>query len=509
MPGGTGNDLLLEQGIRSFWKEATKELLSVKGAAAPLLGGVFLTALYTWRYLRFHARPGIDAQYPLGWWGWWDQSNFLTSTVALAHFDLSPAQHHYPLGYAMLGAPFVRIAPAHPFFAVDLIALLVAMAAFVSFARRCGLARNWGTLVFVLAAAGDWALFQNWVVPWNTSPLAAAMWLLLAAAAAYIDGERRPILLGLTSVSIAMLRPSDMVLALPALAACLWSDVHGGRLRPAMLVRFCIAGFAGAVPYLGLHLLIYGAHPSDYMRKAIGIGFTLHHFGWKAYVILVDPRAWVDGGAGLLRRCPWMVLGIAGLLPALLRPKTAMLAATLVLHGILYISYVDLLPTSLWRYLNVHYWIWAFPGFALLGVTLLRILLNQNDTGRGERRVAVAGVLLAAALLCIRFDPVPAQAGQPIDALDFRVPRPRFDTVYFGKLTVIDGTGTLQNITQIRGIPMPDGVRVLALTRALRSPIIVQGQGLDAVPPLRLHARVGLGVPFWPWTKTAAFYGPQ
>jgi hypothetical protein len=491
-------------------KERTKELLSVgRGATAQLLGGAFLAGLYTFRYLRFHARPGIDAQYPLGWWGWWDQSNFLKSAVALAHFDMSPAQHHYPLGYAMLGAPFVRIAPVHPFFAVDLMALLVAMAAFVSFARRCGVAPLWGTLVFVLAAAGDWALFQNWVVPWNTSPFGATIWLLLAAAAAYIDGERRPILLGLTAVTIPMLRPSDMVLVLPALAACLWNDVRGGHVWLGGVLRFCLAVLAGAGLYLGLHVLIYGVHPSDYMRHSAVIGFTLHNFGWKAYVILVDPRAWIGGGEGLLRRCPWMLLGIAGLAPALLRPKTAMLAATLILHGILYISYIDLLPTGLWRYLNVHYWTWTFPGFALLAVLLLRGLLDRNGTSRRARRIAMACVVATAALVCVRFDPVPAQTGRSIDALDFREASPGFDIAYFGKLTVIDGAGTLKNITQIRSIPMPDGVRVLALTRAFREPIVVQGQGLDAVKPVPLHARAEIGVPFWPWTKAAPFYGPQ
>jgi hypothetical protein len=478
-------------------------------ALAVLGGGSFFAALYTLRYLRFHARPGIDLQYPLGWWGWWDQLKFLKSALALAHFDFAPAQHHYPFGYAMLGALFVRITPAHPFFVVDLAALLIAMAAFVSFARRCGLGPVCGTLVFMLATAGDWVLFEQWVVPWNTSPFAAAMWLLLALAACHIDGERRPVLLGLTTASIPMLRPTDVLLTLPALIACVWSDVHGGRVRLADLVRFCLAVLAGAVLYFGLHLLIYGVHPSEYMGRAAHIGFTLHHFGWKAYVILVDPHAWIDGGEGLLRRCPWLLFGMAGLAPALLRPKTAMLAVTLALHGILYISYIDLLPTSLWRHLAVHYWTWTFPGFALLGVLLLRSLLGQHLAGRAERSIAMAGVALVAILLCVRFDPVLAQPGQTIDALDFRTATPPFNVVYFGQLTLTDQAGPLSNIAQVRSIPMPDGVRVLMLTRSLQEPITVQGQGLDSVTPVRIHARLRMGVPFWPWSKVAPFYGPQ
>ena len=74
-----------------------------------------------------------------------------------------------------------------------------------------------------------------------------------------------------------------------------------------------------------------------------------------------------------------------------------MLAVTLVIHSVLYLSYVDLLPTGFWRYLNVHYWTWAFPGFALLAVLLLRDLLSARF--RLPAAAALAAVIL---LLCVR-----------------------------------------------------------------------------------------------------------
>jgi hypothetical protein len=53
-------------------------------------------------------------------------------------------------------------------------------------------------------------------------------------------------------------------------------------------------------------------------------------------------------GEGLLRRAPWVALGIAGSTPAIPRGGSpALLALILVVHAVLYLSYVDLMPTPL------------------------------------------------------------------------------------------------------------------------------------------------------------------
>ena len=150
---------------------------------------------------------------------------------------------------------------------------------------------------------------------------------------------------------------------------------------------FLLAALVPLMAYGALYLAIYGPHLSEYMRVAGAIGSArFHNFGLKALFIFVDPRAWIGGGEGLLQRCPWLVLGLAGIPVALRRPVPAMLAVALVVHEILYLSYIDLLPTRFWRYDNVHYWLFAFPGFALLGFLLLRDLYRPG----GGRRPAAA-----------------------------------------------------------------------------------------------------------------------
>jgi hypothetical protein len=326
----------------------------------------------------------------------------------------------------------------------------------------------------------------------------------MALAAAHIQGRRHPFLLGLTAVALPILRPTDALMALPPLAACLLVDWHHRRLRWRDAAAFAVAVLALAVLYGALHVRIYGWRPSFYMTMSADIGFTLHNLGWKAYVILVDPTAWIGGGEGLLRRAPWMILGVAGLVTALRRPITAMLAITLTIHSLLYISYVDLLPTGFWRFLNVHYWTWSFPGFALLALMLLRDLL-----ARDRRRLAAVSMAGVLAILCIHLDPRPASDGASVDALDYAVPNASFDPVYFGDLTLHDADGTLANIKQVRAITLPGTIRVLTLTRSLHGDVAAIGDGLNDVTPTRLHIMARLGIPFWPWHRPDGFFGPQ
>jgi hypothetical protein len=223
------------------------------------------------------------------------------------------------------------------------------------------------------------------------------------------------------------------------------------------------------LPIAALHLAIYGLAQSSYMRSSAQIGFTLHDLGWKAYVLLLDPYPWFADGQGLLQRAPWIALGMAGLVPALVQgPKTRMLAAMLIVHGVLYVAYADLWPTGLWRFLNIHYFVWAIPGYALLAGLLLRDLARPGRT----RRVAWASLVATTIVLCVRVLPKAVPDDRPAKAVDFAGPLPPFiDTFLMGRLALRDGRGVLHDYTDFRALLYPGGVRVMALRRDLVGPI--------------------------------------
>jgi len=159
-----------------------------------------------------------------------------------------------------------------------------------------------------------------------------------------------------------------------------------------------------AAPYVALYVRIYGAHLPEYMTQSREIGFTLYDWGWTAYVILVDSRGWFMDDEGLLHRAPWIALACARLLPALFRGRAAaLLAALLLAHGPLYLSYVDLLPTGFWRFNNIHYWQWAVPGYGILAWLLLIDLIHPLT--RTRRWVASVSLIVTGIALCMHVEP--------------------------------------------------------------------------------------------------------
>lgn len=431
----------------------------------PWIAGLLLAGAYVSRYATDPNRPGNDPVYPLGWLGWFDQSVTLRSVAALAHGNLDQSQHHYPLGYALLGIPGYWVAPEHAFFIVGLVSLLGALAAFVAVGRRLDVPAPVSAVLFCAATLSDPLVFRNWSLPWNTTPVAALLWGLLAAMAGWIGGRRRPVWSGIMIGLIAVCRPTEAVIGAIPLAAACWSDVRAGRSRAFPLADWLRLGLAAAaviVPVIGLHLAIYGPHPSLYMISSRQIGFTLQDIGWKAYVLLVDPYAWFKDGHGLLQHRPWLALGLAGLLLSFAAGLTrAMVAATIAAHGLLYIAYVDLLPTGLFRFLNVHYVMWSIPGLALLAALLLRDLCR-----RGRPRLLAAGAVVVTALaLGVRLEPKEAPEARVVKAVDFDGPMPPFTGAYFEASTLVDDVGPMTNAVAMRVFIVPSGIRVIGMQR--------------------------------------------
>ncbi len=477
---------------------ATRRLLIRwdRGVGWPVLGGCGLALLYMQRYVEFFALPGNVPGHPEGWWGWFDQSKYIESARAFAAFDFAPARHWYPLGYSLMGAPFIGLSPQHPFMLVDLLSLLACYAGFLAFARRLGVGPGWSVLIFAVSVAGSRTLFAQWIVPWNTSPVSALIWALLASVAAHMQGSRRPVLIGLLAACLPLIRPTEALLAGLCVLAGAASDV---RQAPRYVARALLGGLLPVLPYALLHWRIYGLAASDYMLNSRDIGFTLHGLAWKAYVVLVDPRAWFLDGDGLLRGAPFMALAVAGLAVAFAHGRAAiLLALLLVVHTVLYLAYVDLLPTGLWRYMNVHYWSWTFPGAGLLAFLLVRDLLRW----RRARAFPLAPLAFAVSLplLCLQLVPVPVADTAPAKMLVYSGQTPGFDQSYFAPLLLRDSKGPMRSVVDLRAIPVPFGLRVFALTRDFAADPVWRTPPLGWVetqPPSRFAARLRIGLPCW------------
>lgn len=110
--------------------------------------------------------------------------------------------------------------------------------------------------------------------------------------------------------------------------------------------------------YASLHLCIYGAEISPYLRLSSRIGYDFSSMPEKAMSVFLDPKPLYGVGASLLQESPWVLLTPYGafLLVARWKLRGAVVVTTMLMPLFLYTAYVDLTPYSFWKYHNVHYY---------------------------------------------------------------------------------------------------------------------------------------------------------
>ena len=463
-------------------------------------GGFLLLVLYIGFYLANPMAPGnsFDPCCIRGWIGWGDQGFYYKSAAALAAGNLNPDFHWYPLGYAILAAPFEFLGN-HPFFPVDAICLIAVYTAIILFARRVGISPTVAAIIVLLTLCADRFMFEQWAIPWTTTPAAALIWGLLAASAAHLQGQRQPFLIGLFAAALPLTRPTDGIVSAVCVAWVGMAELRAARLKWRDLAWLAVGVALPILPYAALHLAIYGPNATQYMLNSRGVGFTAHNPIWRAYVLLIEPRQWFFTGEGLIPRMPWLLLGGAGALWAFWRGgAAALLSACLIVYCALYLCYTDLLPTNLWYYMYVHYFKWTLPGFGLLAWLLLKEL-------RLRQPVAWSALAFVLLLSCIHVAPRPAAANEDATVVD--IPGPvstETNSTMTTQLMVTDSRGALTNILSMRAIPFPygNGVRLFGIKRDFSSSVDwVPGHGLDmpadAPPQRRWAEQISIGYPCW------------
>jgi hypothetical protein len=467
-------------------------------------GGYTLTLLYVIYYFSNAATPGNSVKYPLGWWGWWDQSQYIASARNVLAGNLTPDGHWYPLGYSIVAAPFVRFWPAHGFFFLDLACLLGAYAGFLSFARRAGVDPFATVVIFILATFAYASIGQTWAEPWNSTLLAALIWGLLFSAASLLPGQEtwqpwRLTLLGLLAASVPLVRPTDAVLSVTAVGLVLVAGLNARLLRVQHLLWMALGAAVAVVPYAVLYLRIYGFHLTPYVLHERTLGFVFSRLGWKTYLLLIEPRPWYTVGESLLTRFPWLVLSFAEFVLLAVRSPRQKGRAALILLGImilaywgLYFAYVDLLPSNIWRYHVVHYLKWSLPGLGLLAWLFVLRVWRRPRWHHG------LVLLLVICILSVRMVPVRAAPDDTVEMVQYAAsPTPGWDQVYQRDWSFTDALGSLGELG-IRALPDSQGVRLLPQRRSIVGVLTWADPPVEVTGPgVRWASRVEIGYPCW------------
>jgi hypothetical protein len=331
--------------------------------------------------------------------------------------DLSPAQHWYPLGYALLATPFYPLMPVHPFFPVNLIAFMLMGALTVALGRQFGIVGLWGAGSFFVGAVLPGFVLMQYIVPWNTIPVAALyVTILVIYARAVKKGVTagRLAAIGAAGALILITRPIDAFamwgVAFHLLYRLSRQTLSGeGKTNFVFPLIAAITSIAAVlVPYIGLHIAVYGVHPSAYMVNAGDLGFDLQSIPFKFAMIFGNPRDFFPQAIGIFERYPLILLGMVSLVYAALFLRELWAVPAAALSSIaLYLSYVDFLPTNVWTYMLLHYIVWTFPVMALTTLAMVRDLASALQL---NRLATAAGLLLLLSLIGVRSSELPQVA---------------------------------------------------------------------------------------------------
>jgi hypothetical protein len=312
--------------------------------------------------------------YPLGWSGWFDQSQYLRSAKAFSSWNLAPGEHWYPFGYDLLVTPFAAIMRQHPFFLPDLGCLLITSWFFLRISERYGLPRWAQLLTTAIGLCPSIFVFQQYAIPWNTTLSGA---LLTSISYVYIRIVDRgllisngPILAALAG-SLLFTRPSDCLALIPIAIHVAVVALRKGNIRAiaASIAAFFLVFGAG----LWLYVAIYGWQKSGYMHEVARIGFPFETVPLKAYEIFVSPIEFFGGGIGVIPYMPWVAVGLIGLFYTMFsQPRFCAINLTVVFLLCIYLSFTDFWPGDIWYFNCIHYLVWPLLMCALFGAVMLR-----------------------------------------------------------------------------------------------------------------------------------------
>ena len=429
--------------------------------------------IYYLNYMRYDPVPGNNPKYPLGWWGWADQGNYLQGALDFANWQFEAASHFYPPFYTFLGSIFVNITPDHIYYYPNLFLLCGYIILFVLLMQKyIGVTLSLVALFFGIISS--WVIGLQWLIPWTSTPTA----FFLISGLILLDRQRikdtegswtqkgRVLNSALFGLCIGMLlptRPGDFFASSPlavAYAALLLRKVFAGGLRDRTPIMQIAAGALAALVPIGLYAvfnqLVFGNLTGRYVAFVQHTGVFWTQLPMKFYShILNSYDYYAEYGADWLSVIPINAFSLAFLAAALFVGPFVFRISSLVAWLALATSYAysGTLPTGTFRYFNIHYFKWMLP--VAIGVSLYFLIgVFSRDSARRKISLIATSIALAITLLALsvsttatRYPLLPA--GEGGNGLEIELPNSTIDYVDF-----LGATGGWTDISSAVGVTL-------------------------------------------------------
>lgn len=392
-----------------------------------ILGIAYLIAYFAHPNL-----PGNNPSQPFGWWGWWDQSEYLKCAADLAQGHLSSQSYWYPLGYSLLGAVSYRWTPEHAFLLPNLALALGIGATFYRIARRFISPLEAIVLMAILVCLYPTLTSMTLVVPWNTIPTHFLSYSILLLVGFSNPTSTRILAAGFCLAAIYLCRPGDAVCMATVIGLAIIRRPWKEQFRSATALSAIWIFVWGAV--LLTNHAVFRSWKTPYEKVVAEVGFNSYPFFQKLFLLFYDGTpVFHEQATALLYHFPWLVLTIPGIFCVWRRSWSiglSLLSSVGATYAI-YVAFNDFWPSNVFRYYLIHYLAWTVPLLALLGYLGLKEAWHFR-AGRWSFLLALLFLLplwfltlkenvtgsLAITETLERM--IPASADQPVDWITFK-----------------------------------------------------------------------------------------
>lgn len=329
---------------------------------------------YLIKYLSYSALPEVSAKYPLGWWGWWDQGQYIKSARALANFDFKGDSHWYPIGYPLMGALFYKLVPVHPFLIPNIL-YYVGIVWLFSLISNKFLTKCESTILAFFAFFVDKIVVESLVIPWTTIPTHFFIYAIIYLLVFHEESIKRYALAAVFTGIIFLCRNGDMLFIAPLF---LFSMLATREIKKIFTYGF--VSFFVFLPFLLFTLIsnkyIFGVYwETPYYEAASINGFSLYNIFYKAYSVFIEAGTLYSLSTPmLLKRYTWMLLIIPGTFYAYKKYglKIVGVILSIIATYIFYLTYNDFDSQNIFKYKIVHYLRWTLPLLLLFAYLTVR-----------------------------------------------------------------------------------------------------------------------------------------
>jgi energy-converting hydrogenase Eha subunit C len=387
--------MMLKNYLRKLWGAMRRDPV--------LLVLLVMAAVYFFLYYATDpARPGgifptilghrDSTLYNLGWYGFYDQSQYLRLAHTLAGFHLHQLKYTYTygLGYPLVAIPAIWLGfNKDPFVFFNFAAFIFSIYAIYKVAYKL-------ISPFAGFIAGFGLLFATPLLhyvdqPWNSTVCLVAMSVILLTLTVKKITKWHALLIGLVVGWAFAARYIDVIFLGALGLACMYRGsikslykpivymAVGGAIfaLPVFVSQYKIFGSPFRTPYVN-HLGIGGVDGSDQGLKA----YSAKRIPNAALAIFVSPRlaGSHDNDRGLLIDFFWALAAIPGLVLLIKKKKHVLfmytLLATAILSALFYLSFRASTSGAL-KYGELHYFKMFWPCFVLLAAAFFDYVFTK------------------------------------------------------------------------------------------------------------------------------------